>query len=165
MHTPQVRLPLGVPPPPTQVVAPKRAALAEAEAAYAAVLSGLQAKQAELAELEARLAGLEARLAESQERKQRLEVGRCACDAWALRVLHLSPACRTVQFYPRKATQSVVRLLRRAAPCFPHLPTRRPRPPPARSSWSVPSSCWGAWAGSASAGRRLRGGCGPPWAG
>lgn len=63
---------------PLQVVAPKRAALAEAEAAYAAVLSGLQAKQAELAELEARLAGLEARLAESQERKQRLEVGRCA---------------------------------------------------------------------------------------
>ncbi|KAG2454516.1 hypothetical protein HYH02_000363 [Chlamydomonas schloesseri] len=56
-----------------KVVAPKRAALAEAEAEYASVLMGLHAKQAELKELLEKLAGLEAKLAESQARKAQLE--------------------------------------------------------------------------------------------
>eukprot|EP00198_Chlamydomonas_reinhardtii_P010624 XP_001699961.1 dynein heavy chain 4 [Chlamydomonas reinhardtii] len=56
-----------------KVVAPKRAALAEAEAEYANVLMGLHGKQAELKELLEKLAGLEAKLAESQARKAELE--------------------------------------------------------------------------------------------
>ncbi|GFR46074.1 hypothetical protein Agub_g7539 [Astrephomene gubernaculifera] len=62
-----------------KVVAPKRAALLEAESKYNAVLSGLHGKQAELREVQERLERLEARLAESQERKAKLEAEIATC--------------------------------------------------------------------------------------
>ncbi|KXZ44702.1 hypothetical protein GPECTOR_63g3 [Gonium pectorale] len=64
-----------------KVVAPKRAALEEAEGRYGGLLAGLRSKQAELEALEARLAALQGRLAESQERKARLEVLSSAAHA------------------------------------------------------------------------------------
>lgn len=56
-----------------KVVAPKRAALAEAEAEYESVMTGLRAKQAELDTILAQLAGLEQQLADTIAEKNRLE--------------------------------------------------------------------------------------------
>ncbi len=56
-----------------QVVAPKKAKLAEAEATYTQVMSGLKAKQAELAGLLAKLAAMEEELAGCTARKAKLE--------------------------------------------------------------------------------------------
>jgi dynein heavy chain len=49
-----------------QVVAPKRAKLAEAEAEFSELMVGLNAKKEELREVEERLAALNAKLADMQ---------------------------------------------------------------------------------------------------
>jgi dynein heavy chain len=49
-----------------QVVAPKRAKLAEAETEFSELMVGLNAKKAELREVEERLAALNAKLADMQ---------------------------------------------------------------------------------------------------
>ncbi|KAL6751111.1 dynein heavy chain 5 [Haematococcus lacustris] len=56
-----------------KVVAPKRAALAEAEAVYGEVMTALKAKQADLKEVMDRLGALEGRLEHSMAEKLRLE--------------------------------------------------------------------------------------------
>jgi dynein heavy chain len=56
-----------------QVVAPKKAKLAEAEAQYTELMEGLNAKKAELRGLEQRLGELNAKLEEMQEKKKQLE--------------------------------------------------------------------------------------------
>jgi hypothetical protein len=67
-----------------QVVAPKKAKLAEAEATYAEVMLGLKAKQAELAGLLAKLAAMEEELAGCTARKAKLEaeINLCRCVCW-----------------------------------------------------------------------------------
>lgn len=69
-----------------QVVAPKKAKLAEAEAEYSELMVGLNAKKAELAELEAKLAALNAKLAEMQARKVR--GSRIPCILWSTVACH-----------------------------------------------------------------------------
>ncbi|KAG2482389.1 hypothetical protein HYH03_018685 [Edaphochlamys debaryana] len=64
-----------------KVVAPKRAALAEAEAEYAKVMEALKAKQADLAEVMGRLATLEEHLEKSMKEKTRLEAETELCVA------------------------------------------------------------------------------------
>ncbi|KAG2436335.1 hypothetical protein HXX76_006644 [Chlamydomonas incerta] len=64
-----------------KVVAPKRAALAEAEAEYAKVMEALKAKQADLAEVMGRLATLEEQLEKSMAEKVRLEAETELCTA------------------------------------------------------------------------------------
>lgn len=49
-----------------KVVAPKKAALAEAEGEYSALMSGLAAKKAQLAEVEKRLEALNTKLGQMQ---------------------------------------------------------------------------------------------------
>lgn len=56
-----------------KTVAPKQAALAEAEASYATVMAGLQIKQKELDELMTKLAAMEAELEASMLKKKQLE--------------------------------------------------------------------------------------------
>ena len=56
-----------------QVVAPKKANLAEAEASLAETMKILNAKREELAEVEAKLANLKLTFAEMTDKKQQLE--------------------------------------------------------------------------------------------
>ena len=57
----------------SQVVAPKKAALKEAEAEYETVMAGLRGKQAELDSLLSELATLEEQLSNTVSEKDRLE--------------------------------------------------------------------------------------------
>ncbi|GBG26414.1 Dynein heavy chain 7, axonemal [Hondaea fermentalgiana] len=64
-----------------KVVAPKRAALAEAEQEFELVMAGLREKQAELSKIESRVAGLARQLEECKERKRDLEQQVSDCTA------------------------------------------------------------------------------------
>lgn len=63
-----------------KVIAPKRAALAQAEMEYAALRQGLDVKKAELTHIVAALEALEVKLAAMQERKKALEDGVLTCQ-------------------------------------------------------------------------------------
>ncbi|CAK9103626.1 Dynein axonemal heavy chain 7 (Axonemal beta dynein heavy chain 7) (Ciliary dynein heavy chain 7) (Dynein heavy chain-like protein 2) (hDHC2) [Durusdinium trenchii] len=64
-----------------KVVAPKRAALAEAEQEFEAVMARLRGKQGELSKIEHRVAGLAQQLGQCKERKKDLEEQVAECTA------------------------------------------------------------------------------------